>query len=195
MLELFGRKRKEPPPKPFKERLNKVTVKLMVLSDRVKQRNAQLSMRSKELFDACVRALMGSEKDKAIIYANELSSMRKMMATALKSQFSIEGLVNRLQTINDVAELKEAMSPIIGILGELKGQLSGILPNASRSIQDIEDAVENTMVEVGTVSDTIVEPTVSDEEVRKILAEASEVAVQRSKSAKLESLDGALTYK
>lgn len=193
LLSLFKRKNQQLPQKPLRERLNEVIVKLMVLNDRVKQRNMQLSMRNKELFDACVNALMSSERDKAIIYANELSSMRRMMATALKSQFSIEGLINRLQTINDVAELRESIAPIMNILRELKGQLSGILPDASRSIQSIEEAVEDTIAEVGTVSDVIVEPTILDEEVRKILAEASEVASQRSKSSKLEDLGQVLS--
>ena len=139
---------------------------------------------------------MSSEKDKAIVYANELSNVRKTMSTVMKSQFSIEGLINRLQTINDVAELREVISPIKGVLDDLKGQLSGILPSASRSIREVEEAVEDAIYGIGTVSDTIVEPSVNDEEVRKILMEASEVAAQRLKDEKaIEDLNEAVSYR
>jgi division protein CdvB (Snf7/Vps24/ESCRT-III family) len=122
--------------------------------------------------------------------------MRKTMSTVMKSQFSIEGLINRLQTINDVAELREAISPIKGVLEDLKGQLSGILPNASRSIREVEEAVEDAIYGIGTVSDTIVEPSINDEEVRKILMEASEVAAQRLKNEKfIEDLNEAVSYR
>ncbi len=195
-MNLFRRKKSQPPPKPLKDKLNEVATKLMLISERIKQRQNQYSARSKELFEACVKALMSSEKDKAIVYANELSNMRKTMSTVMKSQFSIEGLINRLQTINDVAELRETILPIKGALEELKGQLSGILPNASRSICEVEEAVEDAIYGIGTVSDIIVEPQVDDEEVRKILMEASEVAAQRLKNEKIvEDLNEALSYR
>ncbi len=193
---LFKRKKpQQPPPKPLRDKLNEVTMRLTLISERIKQRQNQYSARSKELFDACVKALMSSEKDKAIVYANELSNMRKTMSTVMKSQFSIEGLVNRLQTINDVSELREVILPIKGVLDELRGQLSGILPNASKSIREVEEAVEDAIYGIGTVSDTIVEPSVSDEEVKKILMEASEVAAQRLKNEKMEDLNEALSYR
>lgn len=196
LMNLFRRKKSQPPPKPLRDKLNEVTTKLTLISERIKQRQNQYSARSKELFEACVKSLMSSEKDKAIVYANELSNMRKTMSTVMKSQFSIEGLINRLQTINDVAELREVISPIKGVLDDLKGQLSGILPNASRSIREVEEAVEDAIYGIGTVSDTIVEPSVNDEEVRKILMEASEVAAQRLKDEKvIEDFNEAVSYR
>lgn len=196
LINLFRRKKPHPPPKPLRDRLNEVITKLMLINERVRHRQIQYSARSKELFEECVKALMSSEKDKAIIYANELSNVRKTMSTVMRSQFSIEGLINRLQTINDVSELREAILPIRGVLEELKGQLSGILPNASRSIREVEEAVEDAIYGIGTVSDTIVEPTVNDEEVRKILMEASEVAAQRLKNEKIvEDLSEAVSYR
>lgn len=124
---------------------------------------------------------MSRERDKAIVYANELAEVKRMMNAALRSQFSLESLVMRLQTINDVAELREALAPAVETLRGLGGELSGILPNASRSLREVEEAVEELMTEVGTASDVAAERQASDE-VSRILAEAREAAAQRSRN-------------
>jgi division protein CdvB (Snf7/Vps24/ESCRT-III family) len=73
------------------------------------------------------------------------------------------------------------LQPIRGIVGKIGGEIHGVLPEVSNRMSEIQEMLNDVSLEIGTVGDgrtLSLEPT--EEEARRILAEAAEVASRRT---------------
>jgi division protein CdvB (Snf7/Vps24/ESCRT-III family) len=179
MLKIF---RKKEPPKPlFDERLNEIVTRLMTIQSRMENKARAMQMRGRELFNQVVRAKMEKDEERAVVYANELAQLRKMMHATVRSQASLEGVVLRLEAVKDYNEVKKVVGPVAAVVMAVQKDISGVMPEISTGLRGVQDLLEDLSVSVGTVSDTYVGASASDPEAEAILREAAEVAGQRLK--------------
>ncbi|MEM3114151.1 MAG: hypothetical protein QXY72_03295, partial [Nitrososphaerota archaeon] len=102
----FGVRNEKPvqsQPKPLailmNNRLMDILTQLKIQSEKLKRTYQRLLARDRTLFEACIRAEQELDRDRAVIYANEIAQLRKMSRTVLRSQISLEKVILRLETV------------------------------------------------------------------------------------------------
>lgn len=188
MWTLFKRKKDVKVVKPLSKKIDDAVARLEVVRSRLNNRVKVLEVRSKEIFEAVVKAQAERDKDRAVLYANELAELRKMLRKAIHSELSLTGVIHRLQTVRDFDELTDILAPLRETLIQVSGDVRGIAPELSENLRNITDTFDEVSVELGTFPEIIgAGPSISDE-AEKILAEASAIAAERAKS-KLSELE------
>ncbi|MEM2169078.1 MAG: hypothetical protein QXX99_04105 [Candidatus Bathyarchaeia archaeon] len=133
---------------------------------------AKLSKRERDLFSECASSLGKGMRNKAIIYANEIAEIRKLMSIIQNIQLSIERTILRLETFRAVTptlqDIKGVFSDVkntVGLLAKVMPSLMPELNNFMNSINDLLSATEISQVRCEPV-------VVSDETTEEILKEA-----------------------
>ena len=163
----------------LKEKILHAIYRLQTQLSKLEETSAKLHQRDKEMFERCVGAKAAGDDARAAIYANECAEIRKMAKIILLSQLAIEKVILRLQTIEDVGDLLVQMAPVVGIIKETKGKLSGIIPEVAYELEEINKMLDNTLLETGkTIPQEVPEETVSNE-AKKVLEEAAALAEQK----------------
>ncbi|MEM0274713.1 MAG: hypothetical protein QXE67_00475 [Nitrososphaerota archaeon] len=180
----FFKKRKEKVEvvQPLSKKIDESIGKLEVIRARLENRVKMLEARNRELFEAIVKAQLERDRDRAVVYANELAELRKMLRKAIHSELSLEGVIHRLQTAKDLDELSNVLAPLKEVLLEVGRDVKGIAPELSENISGVIDTFDEVSIQLGTFYESsILEPSLS-EEAEKILTEASTIAAERAKS-------------
>ena len=176
----FGKRSEVRVLKPLPRRVDETVSRLEAIKSRLRARIRELEARSKALFELVVKAYAERDRDKATVYANELAELRRMLRKAVRSELALEGVVHRLQTLKDFDELGDALAPLREVLIAVGGDVRGLAPTISESIKRLVESMEEVSTELGSVSEIGYVPLSLSDEAQKILAEASEIAAQRS---------------
>lgn len=188
MWTLLNRKKDVKVTQPLSKKIDDAVSRLEVVRTRLNNRVKVLEVRGREIFEAIVKAQVERDNDRAVLYANELAELRKMLRKAIHSELSLEGVIHRLQTVKDFDELSDVLAPLREILIQVSGDVRGVAPELSDNLRSITDTFDEVSTELGTFPEMIgAGPSVS-EEAEKILAEASAIAAERAKS-KLSDLE------
>jgi division protein CdvB (Snf7/Vps24/ESCRT-III family) len=181
MVRIPFRKKQNPSPPSMWERLGDIILQLQTIQHRLDAKARNMSMRGKEVFNQIVKAKMEKDEDRAATYANELSQLRKMVNSTIKSQASLEGVILRLEAVKDFGEVRKVIGPISAVLATVQREMGGVVPEVSNGLRGVQNLLEDLAVSVGTVSNEYLGHTTLDDEAEAILREATEVAAQRTK--------------
>ncbi len=168
-------------PTPIKRRIQMAAYKLQSQTDRLEKTISQMESRDRTLHDKCVKALEARDTQTATLFANECVQIRKLIKTSLSSQICLEQALLRLETIEQFGDMVHSMGSVKGILGAVKGELEGKLPEISTGIGDVEDSLENMTLEIGEVVDADGTYVLPSDESASILKEADLMAEQKIK--------------
>ena len=130
------------------------------------------------LFGKCIEARVEGDQIHAMMYANECVEIRKLAQLIVSSQYALEQMMLRLQTVNKLSRILITMSPVVGVLKETRSRLIGIVPSVATSLTEVNMLLDKNLKEMGT---TTVQPThgiICSEEAMKILEEANFAAEQ-----------------
>jgi len=162
------------------EKIERVTVGLSIVKERMERRVREMTNRSRQLFEQVVAAKLEGDEERAVIYANELRQLRSMLNAAIRNQLMIEAVVNKLETIRDIDEFRKFIGPIRSLISSVAPSIRGVAPEIGHQLQSVQEQLEDLSFEIGTVPSMYMPPIEPDEEeVRKILKEAAEVAARR----------------
>ncbi|MEM2433021.1 MAG: hypothetical protein QXJ19_05675 [Candidatus Bathyarchaeia archaeon] len=134
---------------------------------------SKLVKRERELFNECIVSLSRGMRNKAVVYANEIAELRKLISTVQNLQLSLERAILRLETFKAVTptllhDIKGVFSDVKETLNQLAKVMPSLTPELNNFINSINDLLAAT--EIGSVK---CEPTVvSDEATEAILKEA-----------------------
>ena len=170
---------KKPPP--LRERISYTVYRLKVQEGRLDQAYQRMQNHYNELFRKCTNAVLAKDSARASIYANECAEIRKMCQTILRSQFAIEQVMLRLETVEEFGDIVVEMSPVAGVINSIKGHLAGVVPEVSYKLGEIGDTLNDLVMEAGGASNISWNVTSSGEESEKILTEANTIAEQKMK--------------
>ena len=160
----------------LKERIYEALKVLNAQHRRLQQLIARLQERDKELFNACTMAKSWNDELHAILYANELAELRKLIKTIMASSLAIEQVILRLETIEQLGDAMVHLGPVIKIIQGLRGQLTNIIPEVATELDNVNKMLGSILVDVGEPKATEV---VASEEALKVLQEAEVIAEQR----------------
>jgi len=156
--------------------------RLRAQSDRLEQAASRLQARNKELFEKCVNSKTSGDHSRALIYANECAEIRKIAKTIINGQLALEQVILRLETIEELGDIFVQMGPIVNVVQEIQGQLTGVLPEVSHELGEINSALNSAVLEAGSASENPPIPIpISEEETERVLAEANVIADERMK--------------
>src|SRR2546430_9316164 len=176
---LTDRLREAIKPTPVKRRIQMATFKLRTQTTRLEKSIGQMESRDRRLHDKCVKALEVRDTQSATLFANECVQIRKLIKTSLSSQISLEQVLLRLETVEQFGDMVHSMGSVRGLLGTVRDELEGKLPEISTGIGDVEDSLENLTMEIGEAVDSDGMTIPVNDESAHILKEADLMAEQK----------------
>ncbi|MEM1506741.1 MAG: hypothetical protein QXU02_01405 [Candidatus Bathyarchaeia archaeon] len=167
--DIFGKNRK-----PLNEILLEAISELGKYYSRLELAYLKLAKRDRELFEECTSYLSKGMKNRAIIYANEIAEVRKIMGFVQGVQISVEKAILRLETLKAVTptleDIKGVFSEVKSALGDIAKVMPSLTPELNNLMSSINDLIVTTEMNL-RVSEPIV---VKDEATEAILKEASD---------------------
>ena len=166
---------------PLKYRLIQAQYKVRSMISRLDSYIARMQERDKTLFERVVEAQMSKDQARAAMYANEVAEIRKITKQLITTQVALEQVSLRLETVGELGDVYVNLLPVMGVIGELKSVLKGIMPELSIELGELGDNLQEVIIAAGEFSGVGAVGVASSPEARKILEEAATVAEQRMK--------------
>jgi len=131
--------------------------KLKIQQYKLEQVSFRLKNRDKILFQTCVHALKNNNKDKAAIWANEITEVRKLTKFLYHVELAIERVILRLETIRELSDVIIDLKPALRMLQRVSKQLFEVLPDVSSELGRINDVISETLYSTRlTVDESII---------------------------------------
>jgi division protein CdvB (Snf7/Vps24/ESCRT-III family) len=140
-----------------------------------------MQQKDKTLFKKCVKAQEAKDATTSTMYANECAQVRKIIQTVIKSQFALEQVSLRLETVRDFGDVATQIVPVVSLVHSVKNSLAGVIPEVSMQLGAIGETLDSLVLEVGEATGQTWDVMATGEEAEKILNEATTLAKQRTK--------------
>ncbi|MDJ0269853.1 MAG: hypothetical protein NXY59_04790 [Aigarchaeota archaeon] len=165
----------------LERRLDEVVAQLKIHNDKLSARTSYMSSRARSLFELSLRAKEEKDEERAMLYAKELSELKRVLYTMLRSQASLEGIILHLETVRDLNSVRKSVKPIHEVLSRVQEDVKGAVPEVAHELLKTHLILDDIMIEIGVSSDSSYSYTAVDHDAQEILNKASEIAAQRMK--------------
>jgi division protein CdvB (Snf7/Vps24/ESCRT-III family) len=169
------------PPTPLKIQIEEANKQIRLLISQLDNAVNRIRQRDAAIFRQVVSSLAKRDAQHAIVYANELSEVRKMGKMVTQAQLALEQISLRLGTITDLGEITTTLAPAVTVIRNMQEGLQNILPEADREIGEISGLLSSVLVDAGTTEGISLNFNAANEEAQRVLDEASHVAEERMK--------------
>jgi division protein CdvB (Snf7/Vps24/ESCRT-III family) len=178
--KVMGRVR---PDEPLRNKIEFAQKKLQFQISKLEGIDEKLRAKHDMIFEKIVAAQKNNKLSYAKAYAGELTQVRKMKNMVSGAKLSMEQVKLRLDTVSELGDVVVTLSPCMSIIKGLSPALSGIMPEANASMQDLSEILGDVMSgsSVGMV-DSLNVGTVTNADTLAILEEAHSVIANRTKS-------------
>ena len=172
------------PDEPLKNRIDFAQKKLEVQILKLSGINEKLQTKHDIIFKKIVNAQRNNKPAYAQAYAGELTQVRKMKNMVSGAKLSMEQVKLRLSTVSELGDVVVTLSPCMSIIKGLAPSLSGLMPEANASMQDLSQILGDVMSgsSVG-MEDNFSSTTETSSDTLAILEEAHNVIAGQTKSS------------
>lgn len=172
------------PEEPIKNKINFAQKKLQFQISKLEGINEKLKKKHDAIFEKIVNAQRNNKPSYAQAYAGELTQVRKMKNMVSGAKLSMEQVKLRLDTVSELGDVVVTLSPCMAIIKGLSPSLSGIMPEANASMQDLSQILGDVMSgsSVG-VADNMNVDTTANADTLAILEEAHSVIAGQTQTA------------
>lgn len=172
------------PDEPLKNRIDFAQKKLQLQITKLSGINEKLQTKHDKIFEKCVNAQRNNKPVYAQAYAGELAQVRKMKNMVSGAKLSMEQVKLRLDTVSELGDVVVTLSPCMSIIKGLSPSLSGIMPEANASMQDLSQILGDVMSgsSVG-MDDNFTSTPETNSDTLAILEEAHNVIAGQTKSS------------
>jgi len=172
------------PEEPIKNKINFAQKKLQFQISKLEGINEKLKKKHDAIFEKIVNAQRNNKPSYAQAYAGELTQVRKMKNMVSGAKLSMEQVKLRLDTVSELGDVVVTLSPCMAIIKGLSPSLSGIMPEANASMQDLSQILGDVMSgsSVG-VADSMNVDTSANADTLAILEEAHSVIAGQTQTA------------
>lgn len=136
----------------------------------------KLKEKDRLYYSKAVSLLRSGSRKEAIVYANELAEVRRVIRSVNYIRLAIEQVILRLSTINDLSEATTKIAPAIRILRSIRGFISGVIPQTEDELARLFEELMAVIVETSQSESLPEEMPIADEEAERILKEAERQA-------------------
>ena len=172
------------PDEPLKNKIDLAQKKLQFQISKLEVINEKLQKKHDVIFEKIVNAQRNNKPSYAQAYAGELTQVRKMKNMVSGAKLSMEQVKLRLDTVSELGDVVVTLSPCMSIIKGLSPSLSGIMPEANASMQDLSqilgDVMSGSSVGIGDSMSMVPE---TNADTLAILEEAHSVIAGQTKSS------------
>lgn len=172
------------PDEPLKNKIDFAQKKLQFQITKLEGINEKLQTKHDAIFEKIVNAQRNNKNGYAHAYAGELAQVRKMKNMVSGAKLSMEQIKLRLDTVSELGDVVVTLSPCMSIIKGLTPSLSGIMPDANASMQDLSqilgDVMSGSSMDVGG---NLSVGTETNADTLAILEEAHNVIAGQTKSS------------
>jgi division protein CdvB (Snf7/Vps24/ESCRT-III family) len=172
------------PDEPLKNKIDFAQRKLQSQISKLEGINEKIHKKHDMIFEKIVNAQRNNKSGYAQAYAGELTQVRKMKNMVSGAKLSMEQVKLRLDTVSELGDVVVTLSPCMAIIKGLSPSLSGIMPEANASMQDLSqilgDVMSGSSVGIGDSMSTVPE---TNADTLAILEEAHSVIAGQTKSS------------
>ena len=133
------------PDEPLKNKIDLAQRKLQSQISKLEGINEKLQKKHDMIFEKIVNAQRNNKIAYAQAYAGELTQVRKMKNMVGGAKLSMEQVKLRLDTVSELGDVVVTLSPCMAIIKGLSPSLSGIMPEANASMQDLSQILGDVM--------------------------------------------------
>jgi division protein CdvB (Snf7/Vps24/ESCRT-III family)/predicted CopG family antitoxin len=147
---------------------------------RLEQVIYRLRERDATLFKTCAKALKDKNNERAMVYANELAEVRKLIKIISQTQILIERIILRLETLKELHAAFADLKPLLSILHTVTGRLTTLMPQMAGEMERVNDSIYETLSMTSMGSQQLEMPVdVKTPGGEEVLREASEYLEQK----------------
>lgn len=133
------------PDAPLKTRIDHAQRRLESQISKLQGIGEKLQKKHDGIFEKIVRAQRDNKPGYAQAYAGELAQVRKMQNMVGGARLSMEQIKLRLDTVSELGDVVVTLSPCMSVIKGLAPSLSGIMPEATSSMQDLSAVLGDVM--------------------------------------------------
>ncbi|UCC33033.1 MAG: Snf7 family protein [Candidatus Bathyarchaeota archaeon] len=160
-------------PPPLEEMIPKAIRKLKIQHVKLERVIVRLRQRDHVLFKRCTIAVENENRERAIIFANELAEIRRLMGMITRTQIVIECVILRLETVKELNTIVIDLKPVVGVLRSVTRGLDTAMPEVASELDQVGEAINETLATTQISSPPAVIPLQKTPESEEILAEVS----------------------
>lgn len=130
---------------PLKDTIYQTIGKLKFQRVKMEQATFRLRQRDKILFAKCVTAVKEKHQERAMIFANELSEVRKVLNMLIQTQLAMERIILRLETIKELSDVMTDLLPALRNLRSVTESLAKVMPKMAWELEKVNDSISETL--------------------------------------------------
>jgi len=119
--------------------------KLRIQRFKLEQIIVRLRERDTVLFKTCAKVLENKNKERAIIFANELAEVRKLVKIIAQTQILVERVILRLETLKELNAAFADLKPVLRMLHSVTQRLTMLMPQMAYEMERVNESIDETL--------------------------------------------------
>ena len=133
----------------------------------------KLSDKDKKLVNRITTRIQKHDDKHAIILANELVEIRKMMKVVTQAKCALEAIAMRIETVTELGDIVSTLAPAVSAVKSVQKGVIGVVPTAQDKFTEISGMLSDILVDAGQSGQATLDFKIANEDAEKIIAEAS----------------------
>lgn len=183
-FNLFGSKKRN---EGLRAKIDPAIKKLEIYRRDISMLKKRVEDRRERLFMDMIRALQSNEKDKAAVYANEHSEVKKIIKVLNVCDVALSQIIVRLESIRDVGEAIMHIEGAFKIAKSLNKELVALPQELAETTSSLQDELIQIMSELGQLSPNV-SIAVGEHSADEIIEEAMKYVEERGRQALPDTL-------
>ncbi|MDE1764646.1 MAG: hypothetical protein KGI27_00075 [Thaumarchaeota archaeon] len=163
------------PDAPLRPKIDEAQKRLQLQIAKLDGISRKLKEKDDYIFKKVVESVRTHNKAYSQAYATELHEIRKMTNMVVGAKLAMEQIQLRLNTISELGDVVVTLSPCMSIIKGLGAGLSGLMPEANSSMQDLSSILGDIMAGASMNSENTFAVETTSSETNQILEEAHAV--------------------
>ena len=164
------------PDVPLKNKIDVAQKNLQLQISKLDGIGQKIKQKNDYIFAKIVSAQKANNIHYAKVYATELGEIRKMHNMVNGAKLALEQIQLRLNTVSELGDIVVTLSPCMSVIKGLGASLSGIMPEATSSMQNLSQVLGDVLTGSSmSAADTTMTTSNSNSDTLAILEEAQAV--------------------
>jgi len=170
------------PSKPLKPRIGHAVNCVELQIRRLENYIDNYGRRDENLFERIVQAYESNDNSRVKILANELTEVRKHKRILMQNKLALDNIAIRLRTLFEYGNFVSTATPIVGILENIKSDISTILPDVGAELGNVETILTDIVDDMGQNPDLDFSFESNNDSSKKIIKDAALIVENRMKT-------------
>jgi division protein CdvB (Snf7/Vps24/ESCRT-III family) len=168
---------------PLKTRMETAKNKIELQNHKLNNTLENLRGKEKTLFNQVVSNLQKHDVQQVKMLSNELIQVKNTTKMISQLKMAVEQAQLRLESTINIGDVMTSLSPAVGALTKVRSTMRGLMPEVDAELGEVNRVFSDVLMNAGNISNNTLfaldSGNSSDEDVNRILSEASAVAEQR----------------